>query len=117
MPFVQGQAWCEQCRRMVLTQRRTPHHLIHLVLFVFTAMIWGIVWLVISIAASGEVARCQVCGGKALHAEDPEEVERRRAARAVKLKAFSRWAYPVFALVTLAALLLLMELFTRSTPG
>lgn len=132
----QASGWCARCKRQILVLQQASYRelfagtflvaliaglfvrttpLGSLVLFVITPLAL-VCWLV-SLAVCRDKWRCQTCGGSDILEEDPEEVARRRSSPAGKREAFWRWAYPVIALVTLAALLVAMELFTRSKPG
>lgn len=55
--------YCPYCKERVSTHRRSPNHLLHLILSFFTGGIWLIVWILLAISAVGGY-RCQRCGSK-----------------------------------------------------
>ncbi|MBA3576181.1 MAG: hypothetical protein H0W39_00995 [Sphingomonas sp.] len=54
--------FCPEDNRMVLAERQTPNHLLHLVLSVLTLGLWLIVWLAQAIYPRPYL--CPMCGGK-----------------------------------------------------
>lgn len=46
-----------------MAQANKPNHLLHLILTILTAGLWGIVWLILIISSMGNY-RCTRCGGK-----------------------------------------------------
>jgi cytochrome c biogenesis protein CcdA len=55
--------FCEEEIAMVLAERQTPNHVLHLLLSIFTAGFWIPVWIVVAIFTSGAY-RCPRCGAK-----------------------------------------------------
>lgn len=55
--------YCRTCQREVLAQKNTPNHILHLLLTLVTAGIWGIVWLIIVLTNVGGY-RCTNCGNR-----------------------------------------------------
>lgn len=56
--------YCPDDDRMVLAEKQTPNHLLHLVLSVLTAGVWIIVWVILVIGADLGTYRCPYCGAK-----------------------------------------------------
>lgn len=54
--------FCRGCNRQVLLRRKGTNHVLHLLLTVFTAGLWLIVWVIASIKIGGW--RCSLCGLK-----------------------------------------------------
>lgn len=48
---------------MVLAERQTPNHILHLLLSVVTVGFWIPVWLLVTLFAPGAY-RCPICGAK-----------------------------------------------------
>lgn len=63
MPVRTGGGYCSNCKKNVMTQRNTPNHVLHLLLSIFTVGFWLIVWLLVTVGASGG-SRCTECGQK-----------------------------------------------------
>lgn len=57
--------FCEEEVRMVLAERQTPNHILHLLLTVVTAGFWLPVWLLVALFGSGSY-KCPNCGARAL---------------------------------------------------
>jgi cytochrome c biogenesis protein CcdA len=57
--------FCEEEIAMVLAERQTPNHILHLLLSVFTAGFWIPVWILVILFGSGAY-RCPRCGAKTL---------------------------------------------------
>ena len=57
-----AQRLCRTCDKLVLAQRQTPNHVLHLLLTLITAGLWLIVWLFLSI--KGSPWRCPNCGSR-----------------------------------------------------
>jgi hypothetical protein len=51
--------------RMVLAERQTPNHILHLLLSVVTAGFWLPVWLLVVVVGGGAY-RCPSCGARTL---------------------------------------------------
>lgn len=62
MAYQEKQRFCKACNKNVLARRRSPNHILHLILTLITAGIWIIVWLGVSIQFGGW--RCTQCGAK-----------------------------------------------------
>jgi hypothetical protein len=62
MAVKQKSAWCPTCQQQRLFTAPKPSHALHLILTIFTAGIWLIVWLLIG-GKTGPY-RCTVCGTK-----------------------------------------------------
>jgi hypothetical protein len=58
------QLYCKQCNRNVLAKRKGTSHIFHLIMTIFTAGLWLLVWLGQSIKVGGW--RCAFCGGTKL---------------------------------------------------
>lgn len=54
--------YCNDCDKQVVAFKRTPNHILHLLLSIVTAGVWVIVWIILSLKSSGESWRCSVCG-------------------------------------------------------
>ena len=57
--------FCEEEVRMVLAERQTPNHILHLLLSVVTAGFWIPIWLLVAIFRSGAY-KCPSCGARTL---------------------------------------------------
>lgn len=55
-------AYCKSCDDNVKTFRKTPSHLLHLVLSVLTCGVWVLVW--ISVSCEKDTWKCSHCGSK-----------------------------------------------------
>lgn len=60
MPIEQSRAYCPNCQRYVMAERPVPNHLVHALVTVFTCLVWGIVWILVSLAKNPK--RCKFCG-------------------------------------------------------
>lgn len=60
MATAQKPGWCNACNRQVVAVRKSPSHLLHLLLTIITAGVWGIVWL-LAIVTAGKWT-CSLCG-------------------------------------------------------
>ncbi len=54
--------YCEYCRRMVLTRRIAPNHVVHLLISLFCCGPWVIVWLILALSAAFQPFLCTRCG-------------------------------------------------------
>jgi hypothetical protein len=54
-------AYCNACQKNVMAQSNKPNHVLHLILTVVTAGLWGLVWLLLAAGAIGGY-RCTQCG-------------------------------------------------------
>jgi len=59
----QAQAYCPTCARRVMATGQKPNHVLHLLLTVFTAGLWGVVWLLLAAGSAGNY-RCTRCGAR-----------------------------------------------------
>jgi hypothetical protein len=57
--------FCEEEVRMVLAERQTPNHILHLLLAVVTAGLWIPVWILVALFGSGSY-KCPNCGARTL---------------------------------------------------
>lgn len=57
--------FCQEDVAMVLAERQTPNHILHLILAVVTAGLWIPVWILVTIFTSGPY-RCPRCGSATL---------------------------------------------------
>ncbi|MBY3543675.1 hypothetical protein HFN71_28755 [Rhizobium laguerreae] len=55
--------FCEDDVAMVLAERQTPNHVLHLLLSIFSAGFWIPVWLAVTMLASGTY-KCPRCGAR-----------------------------------------------------
>jgi len=62
MGMEQSQQYCQHCSRQVLAARKTPNHVLHLLLTVITMGFWIPIWVLSSIQLGGWL--CQSCGCK-----------------------------------------------------
>lgn len=54
--------FCKKCNDNRKVMRKTPNHILHLILSIITGGVWVIVWILISIQLGGW--RCDICGSK-----------------------------------------------------
>lgn len=54
------QKHCKTCEKKVLAKKNGPNHILHLILSIFTAGIWLVIWLAVSLLQ--EPWRCSQCG-------------------------------------------------------
>ena len=59
--------YCPEDDRMVLAERQTPNHILHLLLTIISAGMWLIVWIPVAIVNDFNAYRCPICGGKTRH--------------------------------------------------
>lgn len=57
--------FCPEEVRMVLAERQTPNHVLHLLLSVVTAGLWLPVWFLVALFGSGAY-KCPSCGARTL---------------------------------------------------
>jgi len=50
MGIAKMRRWCPEDGHNVLAERRTPNHILHLLLSLFTGGIWLFVWLFVSLS-------------------------------------------------------------------
>ncbi len=63
MSMEQSQKYCKGCEREVLVQRPKRNHILHLLLTICTAGVWGIVWGFLIVFHKGGW-HCSRCGRK-----------------------------------------------------
>lgn len=71
MGYNQTSKFCLYCQKMVLAQRKTPNHILHLLLSIFTSGLWLIVWILLIITKGSW--RCCHCGNKVKHNSIPKK--------------------------------------------
>jgi len=54
--------YCPEDDRMVLAEKPSTNHLLHLILTIFTAGLWLIPWVLVSMNAASNPYRCPHCG-------------------------------------------------------
>jgi hypothetical protein len=59
MAYRETTGYCSYCQRQVLIRRRSPNHILHLLLSVFTC-VWLPVWILLAVRIGGW--RCAYCG-------------------------------------------------------
>lgn len=64
MGIAKKRRYCPDDDRMVLAEKQTPNHILHLLLSVVTVGFWIPVWLLVAIGSDLGTYRCPVCGGK-----------------------------------------------------
>ena len=52
--------FCKSCDRQVMIHRRSPNHVLHLLLTLLTGGLWLFIWILASIRIGGW--RCSQCG-------------------------------------------------------
>ncbi len=57
--------FCQEEVRMVLAERQTPNHVLHLLLSIVTAGFWIPVWILVTLFGSGAY-KCPSCGARTL---------------------------------------------------
>lgn len=63
MPSEMGSVYCQRCQRQTAATRKTPNHILHLLISLFMCGVWLPVWLLIA-TTSGHY-RCNTCGFQA----------------------------------------------------
>jgi hypothetical protein len=61
MGFEESSQFCTGCNRQTLARRKTPSHVLHLLLTIFTAGLWLPVWILCCVRI-GSGWRCATCG-------------------------------------------------------
>jgi DNA-directed RNA polymerase subunit RPC12/RpoP len=56
--------YCPEDDRMVLAEKQTPNHVLHLLLAIVSVGFWIPVWVLISLSSELSAYRCPECGGK-----------------------------------------------------
>lgn len=59
--------YCPEDDQMVLAEKQTPNHILHLLLSLVTAGLWIVVWILVTIGAHLGAYRCPHCGAKTRH--------------------------------------------------
>lgn len=54
--------YCAEDDRMVLAEKETPNHLLHLLLTLITAGLWLIIWIFVAIGSDFGKYKCPQCG-------------------------------------------------------
>jgi hypothetical protein len=57
--------FCKRCDKQVVVFRKGTNHILHLLLTIFTAGLWLLVWIGVGIKFGGW--RCTQCGSKKIH--------------------------------------------------
>jgi len=65
MPTKTIQLACPRCRTVALHTQEVPNHLLHLLLTIFTAGLWIIVWIILAMGSKAPV--CQNCQAIAMN--------------------------------------------------
>jgi hypothetical protein len=73
--------FCEEEVAMVLAERQTPNHVLHLLLSVFTGGAWIPIWILVTLFGSGAY-RCHRCGAKT-HGYVPKKYKAALAAKSI----------------------------------
>ncbi len=71
------QRYCVRCEGLTLAVRPRPNHILHLILTVFTAGAWALIWIWLSMRR--EDFLCQACGSLTSKHAPPEPLEKVRA--------------------------------------
>lgn len=53
-----SRGYCPQCDEMVVAEVRSPSHLIHFVVTIFTAGLWFPIWVVLALSPESNCRRC-----------------------------------------------------------
>ena len=61
VPETHRQAYCRNCDNQVTTEVRKPDHPLHLILTVLLSVLWGIIWIAVTVVPT---YRCWRCGAK-----------------------------------------------------
>ena len=64
MGVVKARRYCPEDDRMVLAEKQTPNHVLHLILIIVTLGFWIIVWIILILGADLGAYRCPYCGSK-----------------------------------------------------
>lgn len=73
--------FCEDDVAMVLAERQTPNHVLHLLLSIFTVGFWIPVWIIVVLLTSGAY-KCPRCGART-RAYVPRKYKAALAARLI----------------------------------
>lgn len=77
MGIVKARRYCPEDDRMVLAEKQTPNHVLHLLLAIVTVGLWLPIWILISVASEFGSYRCPECGGSTRY-KPPRGWQRRR---------------------------------------
>ena len=55
-------AFCIHCQEKTLHIKKTPNHVLHLLLTILTAGLWLIVWILVGMSSASEKWQCSKCG-------------------------------------------------------
>jgi hypothetical protein len=69
--------YCPEDDRMVLAEKQTPNHVLHLLLAVVSVGLWLPIWILVSVASEFRPYQCPECGGATRH-KPPRGWKRRR---------------------------------------
>jgi hypothetical protein len=77
----QSTAFCHVCNQQRLYMKPRINHVLHLILTIVTAGLWGIVWIILGISNSSKPLRCTACGtpmgaGAAVPMQQPQSMQR-----------------------------------------
>jgi hypothetical protein len=61
--YVENGGYCQHCEEKCVVRRRSPNHVLHLLLTCFTLGFWALIWLGSAVQVGGW--RCSKCGSKA----------------------------------------------------
>lgn len=64
MGLAKQRRYCPEDDRMVLAEKQTPNHLLHLLLSLLTLGVWVVVWIILIVGADLGTYRCPNCGAK-----------------------------------------------------
>lgn len=56
--------YCPEDDRMVLAEKQTPNHILHLLLSIISVGFWIPIWLIITVGNDLGAYRCPICGEK-----------------------------------------------------
>lgn len=56
--------YCKHCDATMPCEKRSPNHVLHIILSVLTIGLWLVVYALMAIESSGHSWRCQKCGTK-----------------------------------------------------
>jgi hypothetical protein len=77
-----AQRFCPLEQRYVLAVKRTPNHILHLLLSIVTGGLWLFVWLALIIISGESSYRCASCGSKTVR-KPPKGFQPAKAAHEV----------------------------------
>lgn len=62
MTHKESTGFCKSCNRQVLIRKEVPNNTFHLLMCVFTCMLWAFVWIIANFFNMFEKSRCTICG-------------------------------------------------------